>query len=203
MALKHVLLGLIATQGPLSGYDLCNSVIKMRRPQLSQIYLALKDLTKDKLVEYERIHSEDGPTKKLYTMTPAGYEELRRWLKKTDNIKPVHEPLMPKMWFAGMSDKNDYGNSLKAFIKYRKDELSFYKKLKKTYLDTESSSVRIPSGPVHRFYGVLALEYMIDRSEADMEWAEKTIQSILNTDLDNLEVGDAPTSGKKHRKKTT
>lgn len=191
--LKQVLLGIIALYGPQSGYDLHHTIIKNRRPRLPRIYVALKEMVQEKLVEYDRIHSDSGPTRNIYRITPEGYEAVRLWLSEKDIIQPVHEPLMPKIWFARIGDKNAIVDNLTNFNDHRKAEIVFYKKLRKIYADRKKTK-RVSENPLDAYYAVLSLEYMISRAEADIKWAKGVMQDIvdLNNNNDDASVSYTP-----------
>lgn len=84
MALRHVILGLVAEE-PLSGYDI-GKRLQQTMPSAwaarhSQIYPELAKLLAGGLVE----HSEVGSRRrKTYTATEAGREEVVRWLRLKD-----------------------------------------------------------------------------------------------------------------------
>lgn len=188
MALKHLLLGIISLLGPCSGYDLHSTILKRGRPQLPQIYLALKEMTRENLVEFERVHSKDRPTKNVYSITKAGSAELKRWVEDNEDITPIYEPLTQKIWFARMGDKAAVINDLKAFVELRKAEVVYYDRLREIYAE-KGKSKRISNNPVDRFYSEIALNYEVVRGKSDIEWAKNTIQSISKMDLSSLKIG--------------
>lgn len=204
MALKHLLLGLIAVFGPRSGYDIHSTMIKLRRPHLPQIYLSLKEMAKDSLVESERIHSADRPTKNVFRITDRGYEELQRWLEDKDDIEPIYEPLTQKLWFSRMAHKEAVIENLKSYIKHRTDELAYYEKLRKKYTDTAVYK-HVSTNPLDKFFSGQALDYIIERGYTDIKWSQKAIASISSISDEEWEAGMVNTgtvnTGKKTRKK--
>lgn len=82
--LGYAILSLLA-RFPLSGYDIAR---EMRRPKsfffghahVSQIYPELSHLERDKLVTSLIIEQQGKPDKKVYTISPAGLQELQRWV---------------------------------------------------------------------------------------------------------------------------
>jgi DNA-binding PadR family transcriptional regulator len=81
--LKYMLLGLIS-QEPRYGYDLKNdfeTLLGGTWPlNIGQIYTTLSRLERDNWVESEIVPQDLLPDRKVYTITPAGQEELDRWL---------------------------------------------------------------------------------------------------------------------------
>jgi DNA-binding PadR family transcriptional regulator len=83
MSLRHGLLDLLASR-PMSGYDLAQvfgrSVANVWPAGHSQIYPELAKLANEGLIA----QVGEGPRgRKVYETTPAGMDELRRWLRET------------------------------------------------------------------------------------------------------------------------
>lgn len=83
MSLPHILLGLL--RDPASGYDLKAEFERAIRhfwsAELSQIYPTLKRMERKGWLTSGTKPSERGPDRRVYTRTPAGREELLRWLR--------------------------------------------------------------------------------------------------------------------------
>ncbi len=82
MPLNHTLLGLLSC-GPMTGYDM--KKIIQASPWMhwsgnnNQIYKALVEILAAGLVSKETLYQDDGPAKKMYSLTQAGWEALRQW----------------------------------------------------------------------------------------------------------------------------
>lgn len=185
MALKHILLGTISLLGPRSGYELHKVLMELGRPKLPQIYRCLRELNEEGHVKYSRVHAHKDPTKNIYAVTPSGQKILKEWLKQKDDVKPILEPMIHKIWFSRVVDRSIILDDLKAFIIQRKSEIQFYKKMIKMYAETITSS-RISTNCLDRYYVSQALGYMIARGKSDVKWANKTIKEISATDTDAL-----------------
>jgi PadR family transcriptional regulator, regulatory protein AphA len=109
MSLSHAILGLL-TVTPMTGYDLKNeafdkTVAHFWQADQTQIYRTLATMAGSGWVESTLEIQEDRPNRKVYHITEAGREELRRWLH-TEQPLPVHrEPFLVQMFFAGELDK--------------------------------------------------------------------------------------------------
>ncbi len=84
MSLRHGLLDLLAGE-PMSGYDLARyfsaSMGNVWPAQHSQIYPELAKLVAEGLIS----QTGEGPRgRKVYETTPAGIEEIRRWLRDSE-----------------------------------------------------------------------------------------------------------------------
>lgn len=108
MSLNHSILGLLNIQ-PMAGYDL--KKIMQDSPFMhwsgnnNQIYKALTELSREKLVSMEVLHREDGPSKKLYALTADGQAELRRWAKeRPESLQTKRNFFLQLAFSEGISD---------------------------------------------------------------------------------------------------
>ena len=83
MSLPHVLLGLLS-RGPASGWDLKSRMARDLAlgwdAELTQIYPALRRLSRGGFVVMKRRRSQKGPPRREYRLTPAGRREFLEWL---------------------------------------------------------------------------------------------------------------------------
>ena len=76
MSLKHGLLGLVSSEGSMTGYELDkffkNSLNYFWQAKTSQIYRELKAMEDLGWLTSERVIQEDKPNKKVYSITAEG-----------------------------------------------------------------------------------------------------------------------------------
>ena len=113
MSLRHALLGLLA-EAPMSGYDLLkrfeHSLSRVWPARHNQIYTELKHLLDRSWIE----QVDYGPRgRKIYAITEAGQDEVRRWLREEEG--PVDhglrfEPLLRAnfLWLLKPQEARDY-----------------------------------------------------------------------------------------------
>lgn len=182
MALKHVLLGLLAVIGPRTGYGLHKAFFYPGRPTLPQIYHTLRDLKEEKLTEYERVYGQKEPSKNVFRVTESGYAELDRWLKRTDDdVVPMREALFIRTWFGSMIEKEEMIDCLKKYAEKRKAEMKYYDEQRKRILVDVSKK---PLSPQDRFYWSLAFDYIATKLKADMDFTDHAIQQLLDTEVE-------------------
>ena len=103
MSLEHAALALIRL-APCSGYDLKKtldeSVAHFWTTTQSHVYAALERLHERGLIESERIDQEDRPARKVYSVTTAGVEELKRWLASPIPLEPMRLQWLVQLFFA-------------------------------------------------------------------------------------------------------
>ncbi len=104
MSLPHAILGFL-NYAPMTGYDLKKafdtSVRHFWPADQAQIYRTLKELMRQGWVTVEVVPQEDRPNRKVYHITEAGREELRRWLRTPTAPEDPRVPLLVKVFFAG------------------------------------------------------------------------------------------------------
>lgn len=107
--LKYVLLGSLNYR-PMTGYELKQfmdrSTASFWHAKLSQIYVTLKSLETEGLVESSTVEQESRPDRRIYAITEAGRKELDAWLRDVD-MEPGQskEPLLVKLFFGARVDK--------------------------------------------------------------------------------------------------
>jgi PadR family transcriptional regulator AphA len=95
MSLRHALLALLEA-GPMTGYELAKqfdvSVDYLWHAPHSQIYPELRRMETAGLVEAESLPRGERGTKRPYSLTPAGAEELVAWVRLQETAPPVRDP---------------------------------------------------------------------------------------------------------------
>lgn len=118
--LGYAILSLLA-RSPLSGYDIAR---EMKRPQsfffgqaqISQIYPELARLEGYELVTSAIVEQQGKPDKKVYTLSPAGLQELQRWVVSPTPLLEVRSEFLIKahsLWLA------DAGEALPHFQEHK------------------------------------------------------------------------------------
>ncbi len=104
MNIQYAMLGLISLK-PLTGYEI--KKIMQQSPLFywsgnnSQIYRTLADLQADGLIESEVLHHDDAPTKKRYTLTARGQQELSVLSRGFPQMMEVKRPILMQLAFGG------------------------------------------------------------------------------------------------------
>jgi PadR family transcriptional regulator, regulatory protein AphA len=103
MSLPHAILGFLSVM-PMTGYELKTqafdtTVAHFWPAVLPQIYRDLKRLASAGLVESSIEVQHGRPNRRVYTITPAGLEELRHWLASYDAPLSSREPFLIQLFF--------------------------------------------------------------------------------------------------------
>jgi PadR family transcriptional regulator AphA len=105
--LSRALVGLIAAE-PMSGYSLARlferTLARTWPARHPQIYPALAALEDEGLIRI----SEDGPRRrKTYSATPAGVEEVQRWLRETAPDRPARNEAILRVFLLWLLEADE------------------------------------------------------------------------------------------------
>ena len=118
MSLRHALLGALADE-PRTGYGLLKhfeqSLAYAWPASHSQIYPELARLVEDGLIE----QTASGPRgSKTYAVTPAGRDEITRWLRETTPDRRVRSDAALRMFFLWLLEPEEAATQLEAEREY-------------------------------------------------------------------------------------
>jgi len=102
---RYVVLGMLTTGGPMTGYGLRNtiagSVGNFWQESFGQLYPALRALAAEGLVSGKSSAGGPGREARIWSITPRGRAELARWLALPPAMEPARNELLLKVYFAG------------------------------------------------------------------------------------------------------
>ncbi len=129
--LKYTLLGFL-NYLPLTGYELKqrmdSSTTHFWHAKLSQIYVTLKALEEEGLVASSVEEQAERPDKRIYTITPAGQGELRRWLAQPETeLSPKKETLVLKLFFSAQLDRETILTQLRLQRDLHRQQEAYYR----------------------------------------------------------------------------
>ncbi|RME34099.1 MAG: PadR family transcriptional regulator [Thermoflexia bacterium] len=179
MSLPHAILGFL-NYAPMTGYDLKKafdtSVRHFWPADQAQIYRTLKELMRQGWVTVEVVPQEDRPNRKVYHITEAGREELRRWLRTPTAPEDPRVPLLVKVFFAGGLADEEAAALLEAYAAGLRDRLEAYARIPRQAAHY-AEAIRSPR---EVFFWALTLDYGVRLTRAALEWAEEAIRNIRN-----------------------
>ncbi|MHB0934937.1 MAG: PadR family transcriptional regulator [Armatimonadota bacterium] len=177
MSLEHAILGFLQ-YGPSSGYDLKGvfdlSVQHFWPADQSQIYRTLARLSEAGWAEKEVVEQDDRPDRKVYHITEAGREELRRWLASPLEMKGGRNPFLVQVFFSGLLTDEEILDIFRRAAEYCRTGLEGLRAIPpqaETYVEGIGS-------PRETFCWMLTLECGIRLSEAHLAWLESVIARI-------------------------
>lgn len=179
MSLPHFILGALADQ-PMTGYDLNKSfqtsINHFWSTDQSQIYRALQGLKKRGFVTDKQIIQQDYPNKKLYSISPTGKQELRRWLQTPlgDNESPVREGWLGQLFFANHVEPAQTIEVLQAYLREEEQVVTQLTALHKAFVQQHPER---STGRIDRLR-VATLEFGISTRRAGVRWLRHLITEL-------------------------
>jgi PadR family transcriptional regulator AphA len=110
MDIKYAILGFLSWR-PLTGYDLKkifeDSVFIYWSGNNNQIYKSLVELHREELVTGKVEHQENGPSRKIYTITEKGSADLRKWVLSSPEPPQLRNSFLIQLAWADQLKPND------------------------------------------------------------------------------------------------
>ncbi|HOS44269.1 MAG TPA: PadR family transcriptional regulator [Armatimonadota bacterium] len=182
MSLDHAILGFLQ-YGPSTGYDLKAifdlSVQHFWPADQSQIYRTLSRLTAQGFVEMERVEQEERPDRKVYRLTPAGVEELQRWLTTPLPMKGGRSAQLVQVFFAAQLSDEEMLAIFRRAAEQCRAELAQLRAI-----PAEAATYREAlDSPRDYFCWMLTLECGMNMTAAHLAWLESVIARIEQGEL--------------------
>jgi DNA-binding PadR family transcriptional regulator len=157
----------------VSGYDLKkfadDSLGYLWAPSKTQLYVVLRRLVADGLIEMRDVHQLHRPDKQLYRITPGGRAAVREWLERDEEeTDPDRSTFMLKFFFGRQAAPEAMRRQLNAFRDAYAQRLAVYVEIDRTAGGRETRDS----------YTRLALHYGIARAQAAVVWADATASEL-------------------------
>ena len=165
MSVRNALLGLLA-QRPRHGYELHAALVALVggeenwnvRP--AQVYTTLARLAEGGLISEEAVEKEGGPEKHIYALSPAGREELERWLSTGVLDERVRDEFYLKLMLGLAQDSIDS----RQVIQVQRHTL--YQELHRLTAQRQSADAQ------SELAKILLLDKAVMHLEADLRWLD-------------------------------
>jgi DNA-binding PadR family transcriptional regulator len=169
MSLRHGLIGLLAREGPLTGYELTKafdrSVNFVWHAVQGQIYPELSRLAADGLIR----QTSTGPRgAKRFEATQEGIAELGRWITTVEPTRGVRNETLLRVFFAYLVDPAD----AEAFLRREADEYR-----RRLAILEQFAAEPAPTTPSQRASG-LTVDFGIRSLRAAIAWAEAAVEEV-------------------------
>jgi PadR family transcriptional regulator, regulatory protein AphA len=182
MSLDYAILGFLNYHS-YSGYDLKkifdSSVSHFWPADQSQIYRTLTHLTENGWAEMEKIPQEDRPDRKVYHITEAGRNELRKWITGPPPMgEPRSAPLI-QVFFSGQLSDEEILAKFEGFAEAMRAVLNHYEQVPEQIVPLRE----VVTSPREQFFWLLTLENGIYNMRANLAWATSIIERIKNGEV--------------------
>ena len=169
VSLRFAALGLLAKR-PGSGYDLLRrfeqSMVNVWPATQSQLYGELNKLAEAGLIEVSDIGARG---RKEYRVTPAGREELERWMFDPRDDPPYRSAELLRVFLLGEIPADQARKYMTSVAEHADAELSRLQDLRDSITWGEGDA---------DFYGHAALEYGLRAAAMEGDWARGVIDGI-------------------------
>ncbi len=170
---RYAVLGALAIE-PMSGYDIKNVLTRSVRhfwnESYGQIYPTLKDLAAADLITSKTQPANGKPDRTVYTLTDAGWRELRGWLARpVDSHHPGRSELLLKVFFgrhAAAGATLDLVREHRALLTAR---IAQYEAI-----EAELEAEDDPDPP----YWLSTLRHGVLVAQASLEWCDETLTRL-------------------------
>jgi DNA-binding PadR family transcriptional regulator len=175
MSLDHAILAFVNEQAR-SGYDLKkafdDSIAHVWPANQSQIYQTLARLLKQGMVKMSVVQQEGKPNRKVYSITPSGQAELRRWLAAPLPINNLREAFVIQFFFADAITLEELVELLEERARAHHARLEFFRQARKGQDETP------PKGRWDKVLHPLTVELGIALDETWLAWAERAKSQV-------------------------
>ena len=174
--LKHGILGLISN-GDKTGYEIMtvfrDSLNHFWTAQTSQIYRELQNMEKSGWISQTHVAQAGKPDKNVFSITPAGHEELLKWLRQDNLPAGYRNPFLLKTFFMGELPVQENIEFFKAF----QQEAVFPDEGKQVSAsaDMYQQAIRHPEKAV---YWKLTIEFGRMYEKMQQEWCRYCIREL-------------------------
>lgn len=135
--IKYAILGLLSWK-PLTGYDLKqifrNSLTMYWSGGNNQIYRMLVKLHDEELVTREIENSDSGPSRKVYSITSAGEDELRDWVLSQPDVPEIKNEFLIRMAWADQLSNEELDDLLARY----KEEVNYRWIMQHEFMEREA-----------------------------------------------------------------
>lgn len=171
---QFAILGILGL-GARSGYDIKKMTDLSTRhfwaENYGNLYPTLKRLEHEGLVTGERQPGKGKPDRKVYTVTAAGQEVLRRWLEVPAETNPPRNELLLKLFLGRQAPPEVNVAHLERFRAEQDELIATYEGIER-WLETEQA------GDPNLPYWLLTLSYGRHQAEALRRWSEESLEML-------------------------
>ena len=181
VSLRHALLGVLKDT-PLTGYDLVRhfqgTVGYLWSAPQSQIYPELRRMEAEGLIQAQVAPRGQRAQKRIYSVTPAGMDELRRWATDFMPLPAQRDPVMLKAAFFDLAPLESAREQLRAHIAQFQWRLEQWQARADAIRERRAELVEVwlARQPVEEHDSIIrlkihALEGLISRARSEIAWA--------------------------------
>lgn len=178
MSLNHAILAFVQFQ-PMTGYDLKkyfdDSVRHFWPATQSHIYKALDRLLQSGWVRVEHVEQKNRPDRKVYSITPAGAQELHRWLSTPLPLESIRQEWLIQIFFAHSLSNQQIARLLEARAAAIRERLETFRTEVQENIRRNYEAVGVERA---RELWQMTLDYGIAAHEAELVWLQEALDRV-------------------------
>lgn len=170
MSIKYAILGILSCE-PSAGYNLKkiiqDSPFMHWSGNNNQIYRSLVELLDDGLVTSEIHHQESSPSKKIYTITEEGVDELKRWVLSSPEVPEFKKTFLVQLAWADVLSTDELDGLLSRYEHEIKMQIILQQEIKRrgTFSPDRTPREELLWGMIYK--------NMLSSYENELEWVKK------------------------------
>jgi DNA-binding PadR family transcriptional regulator len=168
------LLGVLSL-GPMSGYEMRQfmerSTGNFWSESFGQIYPALKSMLRDGLVTIVDGGEDSRAGKKVYRITEAGEQQLRRWLGAPAKPQVRRHELLLKVFFGDRAERGTIAAHVAEYRHRFAEDLERYEGIQRRL------KVEYKAHPAMPFW-LMTLRFGVTEAKALMGWCDETLAEL-------------------------
>ncbi len=151
MSLPHTILGMLDWKS-FTGYELKKRISRTEflpwSGNSNQVYTSLLELNRSGYVSCEIAHQDDGPTKKIYSITATGRLELKTWLRTKPTAPEIRNLFLAQLSWGDLLDPVELEDLILAYEEAVRGQLLMAKEEIRRNEDWGGDSARDDQGSV-------------------------------------------------------
>ena len=171
---RYALLGMLSVQ-PMSGYDIKQaigeSIAHFWDESYGRIYPTLQQLAQEGLAARKTERHNGRPDRQLYSLTPRGLKELRRWLALPAREQKPRSELLLKLFFGRHVSSREHIRQLEQIRGNHQQLLARYSALEQ---EVEAQAARNPDAR----YWLLTIRFGQHHSRAIVAWCDEAVRQL-------------------------
>jgi len=179
VALGHAVLAALL-QGEASGYDLAKafnaSVANFWVATPQQLYRELDRLEADGLIAGRVVEQQRRPNKRLFSLTPAGLEELAAFTAAPSRPTSIKDELLVKVQAMDVGDADAVREALRDRLAQAQEKLAGYERLRDALLDGRDEDDYLVH--VQRIGPYLTLMRGMAFEQENIDWVRRCLETL-------------------------
>ena len=145
VSIKNAILGILSWKAA-TGYELKkifeDSSFLYWSGNNNQIYKALIQMQEEELVTSDVIHQDGYPSKKIYTITPKGFKELKEWVISSPEAPEIKKTFLVQLAWSDMLSNQELSDILTRYEDEIKAKLIIQKEKYRRNIDSPNRTTR-------------------------------------------------------------